>query len=124
MTSFSQTGTESSDDVKCFPVSITRLIAKDLLSGDSAKAQLIIAENEVKQLEEKVILKDNVIGDMSKKEENYKKIIDSQEEKYGIVEKNNKELEKKLKKEKVKNKFKSILSYTAIGVLTFFLITK
>jgi hypothetical protein len=124
LTSFSQTGTESSDDVKCFPVSITRLIAKDLLSGDSAKAQLIIAENEVKQLEEKVILKDNVIGDMSKKEENYKKIIDSQEEKYGIVEKNNKELEKKLKKEKVKNKFKSILSYTAIGVLTFFLITK
>lgn len=124
MTSFSQTDTESNSDVKCFPISVTRLIAKDLLSGDSAKAQLIITENEVRQLEQKVILKDNVIGDMSKKEENYKKIIDSQEEKYRIVEKNNKELEKKLKKEKVKNKFKSILSYTAIGVLTFFLITK
>ena len=124
MTSFSQTDTELDDNVKCFPTSVTRLIAKDLLSGDSAKAQLIITENEVKQLEQKVILKDSIIVGMTKKEDNYKKVIEFQDIKYGILEQNNKELEKKLKKEKVKNKFKSIISYATIGVLTFFLITK
>jgi hypothetical protein len=61
---------------------------------------------------------------MKAKEENYNKIIVVQNEKYGVLEGYSKKIEFQLKKEKVKNKFKSILGTGAIAILTFFLITK
>lgn len=97
---------------------------KDVLSGDSAKAQLKLIQEEVSQLENKVSLKDSVITTLRLKEENYKTIIDSEKQKFEIMEKYSKKLEFDLKKEKVKNKFKSILGTASIAVLTFFLITK
>jgi hypothetical protein len=61
---------------------------------------------------------------MKVKELNYIKVIDTQNEKYDVVEKYSKKLEWDLKKEKVKGKFKSIVGIGVIAVLTFFLITK
>jgi hypothetical protein len=55
---------------------------------------------------------------------NYQTIIDSEKQKFDIMDRYSKKLEFDLKKEKVKNKFKSILGTGAIAVLTFFLITK
>lgn len=97
---------------------------KDVLSGDSAKAQLKLSQEEVSQLENKVVLKDSVINTLRLKEENYKTIVDSEKQKFEIMEKYSKRLEFDLKKEKVKNKFKSILGTGVIAVLGFFLITK
>jgi len=96
---------------------------KDLISGDSAKAQLKLTEAEVKELEKKVILKDSVITTLRTKETNYVKIIDSEKEKFQIVQDYSKRLESDLKKEKVKNKFKSVVGTGIIAVLAFFLIT-
>lgn len=97
---------------------------KDVLSGDSAKAQLKLTIDELSQLENKVLLKDSIITTLRLKEENYKTIIDSEKQKFEIMERYSKKLEFDLKKEKVKNKFKSILGTGVIAVLGFFLITK
>ena len=118
---FSQTDTSKAE--KSFPISTVRLIMKDLISGDSAKAQLKLTEAEIKELEKKVILKDSVINTLRTKETNYVKLIDSEKEKFQIIQDYSKKLESDLKKEKVKNKFKSILGTGVIAVLTFFLIT-
>jgi len=97
---------------------------KDLISGDEAKAQLKLTEDQLHQTEQKVVLKDSVINTMKLKEVNYLTIIDAEKQKFGIVENYSKKLEWELKKEKVKGKFKSILGTGVIAVLTFFLITK
>ena len=97
---------------------------KDLISGDSAKAELKLTEAQLVQTEKKVVLKDSVITTLRLKEVNYLTIIDAEKEKFRIVEDYSKKLEWDLKKEKVKGKFKSILGTGVIAVLTFFLITK
>jgi len=95
---------------------------KDILSGDSAKAQLKLSEEQLTETEKKVVLKDSVINTLRLKEQNYQTIIDSEKQKFDIMEKYSKKLEWDLKKERVKNKFKSILGLGVIGALTFFLI--
>ena len=124
MTAFSQTDTSSKEPVKCFPISTVKKIIKDLKSGDEAKAQLKMSDSLLVVTEGKVVLKDSVINTMKIKEVNYVKIIDTQSEKYNVLEGYSKRLEWDLKKEKVKGKFKSILGTGMIAVLTFFLITK
>jgi hypothetical protein len=122
LTAFSQQDTTIK--VKCLPVSTFKKIAQDLLKGDSAIAQLKLSEQHIIHIENKVVLKDSVINTMKVKELNYIKIIDTQNEKYNVIEKYSKKLEWDLKKEKVKGKFKSIIGTGVIAVLTFFLITK
>lgn len=99
-------------------------MVKDLLSGDSAKAELKLANKEIVELERKINLKDSVIGTMKLKEENYLNIISKKDEKFSILEDHTKKIELQLKKSKVMSKFKSFVSIGVIGVLTFFLITK
>jgi hypothetical protein len=120
---FSQTGTNS-EPVKCFPIPVVKQITKDLLSGDSAKAQLKLTEQQLAETEKIVEKKDSIISIMRVKEENYNTIIEAQNEKYSILESHTKQLEWDLKKLKVKNKFTSILSGSAILVLGTFLILK
>jgi hypothetical protein len=120
---FSQTGTNS-EPVKCFPIPVVKQITKDLLSGDSAKVQLKLTEQQLAETEKIVEKKDSVISIMKVKEENYNTIIAAQNEKYSILESHTKQLEWDLKKLKVKSKFTSILSGSAILVLGTFLILK
>jgi len=128
LTAFSQTDTSKKEPtpepVKCLPVSTFKKIAQDLLKGDSAMAELKLANEEISKLEEKVALKDSVIVTMQQKEENYKTIIVAHEQKFGVLENYTKSVELQLKKEKVKNKFKSFLGGTAILALTTLLIIK
>jgi len=123
---FSQTDTskkdKSNEPVKCLPVSTFKLIARDLLRGDSAIAELKLSNEQIIKLEEKVSLKDSVIVTMQKKEENYETIIKAQDQKYQVLEDHTKKVEFQLKKEKVKNKFKNIVGGGLIAILSVFLI--
>lgn len=119
---FSQIDTTKTE--KCFPLPVVKQIMKDLISGDSAKAQLKLTEAQLLETEKKVSLKDSVITTLRVKESNYHTIIDSEKQKFDIMERYSKKLEFDLKKEKVKNKFKSILGTGVIAVLTFLIITK
>ena len=122
LTAFSQQDTIIK--VKCLPISVFKQIAQDLLKGDSAIAQLKLSDQQIIHIENKVILKDSIINTMKAKEFNYIKVIDTQNEKYNVLDGYSKRLALDLKKEKVKNKFKSIVGTGMIAVLTFFLITK
>jgi len=110
--------------VKCFPIPVVKQIMKDVISGDSAKAQLKLTEEQLVQTEQKVILKDSIINTLRLKEDNYQNIISSEKQKFEIMEKYSKKLEFDLKKEKVKSKFKSIIGTGVILVLGFLMITK
>jgi len=123
LTAFSQTDT-SKEPVKCFPIPIVKQITKDLLSGDSAKAQLKLTEQQLYKTENIVEKKYSVISIMRVKEENYNTIILSQNEKYSILENHTKKVEWDLKKLKVKNKFTSILSGSAVLILGTLLVIK
>ena len=122
LTAFSQKDTSKTE--KSFPIPVVKLIMKDLLSGDSAKAVLKLTEAQLIETEKKVILKDSIINTLRLKEINYQTVIDSEKEKFDLIQKYSKKLETDLKKEKVKNKFKSIIGTGIIAVLTFFIITK
>ena len=122
LTVFSQTDTINA--VKCFPIPTVKKIMKDLLSGDEAKVQLKLTETQLTQTEQKVVLKDSVINTMKLKEVNYLTIIDSEKQKFGIMENYSKKLEWDLKRERVKGKFKSILGTGVIVILTGLLIVK
>ena len=124
LTAFSQTDTSKKQDSKTFPISLVKLIVKDLKSGDEAKAQLKLSDSLLVETNMKVLFKDNIIYDMKEKEVGYIKIIESQNEKYQVLETYTKKVELNLKKEKVKNTFKSIISSGAIVALTYLLIIK
>ncbi len=118
---FSQTDTSRNE--KSFTIPVVKQIMKDLVSGDSAKEQLKLTERQLLETEKKIILKDSIITTLRTKELNYQTMLDSEKQKFGIVEGYSKKLEVDLKKEKVKNRFKSIVGTGVIAVLTFFLIT-
>lgn len=123
LTAFSQTDTNN-QPTKCFPIPVVKLIIKDLMSGDSAKAQLKLVGDQLLETEKKVELKDSVISLLRVKESNYNVIIDAQNQKYSTLDAHTKKVEWDLKKQKVKNKFTSVLSGVAVVALTFFLIIK
>ena len=85
-------------------------------------AELKLVNEQLVKTEEKVSLKDSVISIMVIKEKNYISIIDAQDGKFTVMENYSKKLEFQLKKEKVKNKFTSILSGVAVLVLGTILI--
>jgi hypothetical protein len=123
LTAFSQTATNNNQQTKCFPLPVVKKITKDLLSGDSAKAQLKLTENQLIETEKKSIMKDSVISLLRVKENNYLTIIDAHTQKYSVLEDHTKKVEWNLKKEKIKGKFTSILSGVVILTLTGLLIT-
>jgi hypothetical protein len=124
LTVFSQPGTPTNSEVKCFPISIVKLITKDLIIGDSAKNLLKITERQLLETENKIILKDSIINSYIYKENNYKLIINGEREKFETLEDFNKNLQLSLKKSKFKTKLTSTISITIIGILTGLILIK
>jgi len=125
LTVFSQTDSSNiKEPVKCLTISTFKKIAEDLLKGDSAKAMLELSNEEIFKLEEKIVLKDSVIYISIQKEENYKNIIKTHEQKFSDLEKHNNKIVSELKKQKTKNKFKGFLSNILIISLVTLLIVK
>lgn len=114
LTAFSQTGTDSTPS-KSFPVPVVKMIIKDILSGDSAKAQLKITNQQLEETKKIVSIKDSVINKLELKNSNSELIINSERDKFKIIDEQLKKTEKELRKEKIKTKiFKSL---TTIGTL-------
>lgn len=119
LTAFSQTGT-SNQPTKCFPIPVVKQITKDLLSGDSAKAQLKLTEQQLLETEKKVEMKDSIITLLRVKEVNYNTIINAQDEKYTTLDSHTKKVEMNLKKEKIKNKL--TLGVGSLAILALLLL--
>ena len=123
LTAFSQVGTVQVP-TKCLPVKTLQMISQDLLRYDETKIQLKLVEEQLAQTEKKVVLKDTIISTMKVKETNFEKIIDTQNQKYGVLENYTKKIEWDLKKEKVKGKFLNIMSGGIVVALTVLLIVR
>lgn len=124
LTVFSQSGTVDSIPSKSFSIPIVRLIIKDLLSGDSAKAQLVLANDQIKKIENLVILKDSIIRKQDEKMKIYDEILVQKDSKIKIMDDKISEVSKELKKEKFKNKFTKIVGSSITAILAVFLIIK
>ncbi len=117
LTSFSQIDTGIDNDEKCFKISTVRLIMKDLLSGDSAKAVLKLTEEHLNECEIKSVFKDSIINKQLIKIDNLSGIISDERSKYGILEDHTKKLETSLKVQKLKNKW----TFVSGGILVLVL---
>ena len=123
LTAFSQIDTNN-QPTKCFPIPVVKKIAKDLISGDSAKAQLVLVEQQLSETENKCIKQDSIINLLMVKDTNNQIIIEAQDKKYSILENHSKKVELNLKKEKFKSKLTSYLSGTILAILTYIIIVK
>jgi len=103
LTAFSQKDT--TPKIKCFPIPVVKLIAKDLVIGDSAKALLKITERQLDSTIRKTYLQDSVIGTYKQKIDNYDTILSYERNKFNTLQGYTNKLEIDLKTEKVKTKF-------------------
>ena len=117
LTTFSQKGTDSIPEVKCFPIPVVKEMIKDLLSGDSAKALLKETEKELIKCNEKSHYQDSVMNTQSGKIENLNGALNDERVKYGILEDHSKNMEKALGREKFINKCTKWVSGGAIIVV-------
>lgn len=94
-----------------------KTIAKDLLKGDSALAQLNIVNKQINELNYKITLKDSIISIQESKEKNFNMMMESSDRKYVLLEKSNKDLQDRLIKEKFKLRRNTWVSI-GIGVIS------
>lgn len=124
LTAFSQKDTVVSIPSKTFTLPVVKLIIKDLLSGDSAKAQLKLTEEILSQTEKKVELKDSVIKKMGEKLEISNNIIVEKDKQIEILNDRVSKVSKELKKEKFKNKLTKFVTGSVTAILAVLLIVK
>ena len=105
---------------KNVPIPVLKLIVKDLLSGDSAKAQLNLTEKQLKDTKELVRLKDSVINRYILKDSTHSVVMGLEKDKFKILEATTNKLEKEVKRERFKRKLfqtLTLISATAAGIL-------
>ena len=83
---------------------IVRLVIKDLINGDSYKKELKLTTTKYSLLENKIILKDSIIGSLNYQVNNFNSILTSKGSQLDFTEKLNKKLKSDLRKQKLKTK--------------------
>jgi len=121
---FSQTKITEDTNFVCLPKNIAKKVLSDLKELDRVKKQLFLFEKETYQLELKINKQDSTIMDLTKKDENNKIIISSVEEKYKLVEEDNKDLRKEIKRLNTRNTIVEIVSGAILTAITFIQIYK
>jgi uncharacterized coiled-coil protein SlyX len=118
--SFSQTAT----DITLIRLEkpIVRLVIKDLIVGDGTKQELSFTQDKVKLLEQKIILKDDIIYNLNTQIFNYKSIIDTRSEQLALSQELSNRLQNDLKKSQIKNKM--VAGTGILGILAVLFILK
>jgi hypothetical protein len=116
-------GKAQQDTIK-IPTPVAKLIVKDLVSGDSAKAELKLTNEHVILLEKKVTLKDSIISGHVQKGIMYEERIQNEQLKFDAQGLWVEDLQKQNKKLKVKLTFTKIVGTAIAGTLTYLYITK
>ena len=118
--SFSQTAT----DITLIRLEkpIVRLVIKDLIVGDGTKQELFLTQDKVKLLEQKIVLKDDIIYNLNTQIFNYKSIIDTRSEQLALSQELSSRLQRDLKKSQIKNKM--VAGTGILGILAVLFILK
>jgi hypothetical protein len=114
---------KSQDTVK-IPTPVAKQIAKDLVSGDSAKAVLELTKEQLTLTENKVVLKDSIISNHVKKEDVYKQVITNQDQKFELQGQWVNELRSQNRKLKAKLTFMQVATTIFVAVLTYIYVRK
>jgi hypothetical protein len=101
LSSFSQQDTVK-DSIVPLKIPIAKLVIKDLIEGDGNKEQLKEVAKVLELTQEKVKLKDEVIGSLNSKVLNLETIIATKDEQFKLQQELSKKLEKELRGEKRK----------------------
>jgi len=117
-------GNAQSQDTVKIPVHVAKQIVKDLVSGDSAKAELKLCNENVTLLEKKVILKDSIISGHKQQLVLCEERVINEVKKFDAQGLWVKQLQKENKKLKVKLRFIQITGTAIVGGLTYLYITK
>ena len=120
---FSQKGNVDTTTI-CIPYDVAKQIALDLNRLDSLTAIHKLTITELFQTQKKVDVQGIIITTMEQKEKNYDLQITKEKEKFGIVETQNEDLRKEVKKLKTKNTFIQIIGGALLTALTVFSVLK
>ncbi len=97
---------------------IVRLVIKDLITGDGAKAEIKLLSNKLNLLENKVFIKDSVIFSLNERVINFESMLNTKSNQIALSQELSNRLQLDLKKQKVKTKLMSGAGIIAIvGVL-------
>ena len=117
-------GNAQTQDTVHIPSHVAKLIVKDLVSGDSAKAELKLANEHIDLMHQKVNLKDSIISGHVQKGIMYEDRIKNEQLKFDTQQKWVDQLRKDNKKLKAKLFFTRMLSTAIVGGLAYLYITK
>jgi len=117
-------GNAQTQDTVKIPVNIAKQIVKDLVSGDSAKAELKLCNENITLLEKKVVLKDSIISGHKQQLVLCDERVANEVKKFDAQGLWVKDLQKQNKKLKVKLRFIQITGTAIVGGLTYLYITK
>ena len=117
-------GNAQTQDTVKIPTYVAKQIVKDLVSGDSAKAELQLCNDNTKLLTQKITLKDSIISGHVQKSILYEERIKNEQAKFDAQALWVKDLQKQNKKLKVKLRFLQITGTAIIGGITYLYITK
>lgn len=117
--SFSQKDLKKDTTQICFPTSVGRQIEIDLNELDKLKELKKLTDFEISELEKKVIKQDSIISKLEQKDVNNQLIVAGTEEKFKLVDQDNKELRKKLKWVEIKSNIIEIVSGTLMATFVY-----
>jgi hypothetical protein len=123
LTAFSQSDTDTIPS-KTLPIYIIKMMIKDIISGDQAKEELRLTQQILDSTEKKVVFKDSVINTTYEKYEKCESVLQLEREKYKTLEDYTSKVERKLKIEKTKNKYKSFVGGALLLTAGIFLLIK
>lgn len=117
-------GNAQTQDTVYIPSHVAKQIVKDLISGDSAKAELNLCTENVTLLEKKVTLKDSIISGHVQKGMLYEERIKNEQLKFDAQQLWVDQLRKDNKKLKAKLIFTRLLGTAVVGGLGYLYLTK
>ena len=108
--SYSQKEVKKDTTQICFPTEVGRQIETDLNELDKLRELKKLTDFEIIELQKKIVKQDSVISKLEQKDVNNQLIVDGVEEKYKLVEQDNKDLRGKLKWSGIKSNIVEIAS--------------
>jgi hypothetical protein len=121
---FSQEQCKPDTNQICFPSKVGKQILLDLNELDNLRKLKILTEQEISNLEQKVVAQDTIISKLEQKDVYSQIIIESVKEKYNLVEEDNKDLRKKIKRTELKSTIIEIVSGAVLTTITLLQIFK
>jgi hypothetical protein len=117
--SFTQKEQSKDTNQICVPTGVGKKILLDLIELDRLKENQILNEKEICELEKKVVKQDSIISKLEQKDINNQLIVKGVEEKYKLVEEDNKTLRQDLKWIGIKNNIIEIVSGALMATFVY-----